>query len=183
MSELFSALSVFQWFMLGIGAFLIGPVLFSKVLDRYVHGKPEPPPLPGDESLTEFVKDNVEIVDGSVYTITEPSLENKELVKPITEIEISQEDAKLISSFYLELADVIGKDDTIIDSTGQFRSLNTFAGVLHFDTSLLGKYDSLGENIDSAIVNAIGKQDAPMDEDKRADLIEILNAVAWSVTQ
>ena len=83
----------------------------------------------------------------------------------------------------MELADVIGKDDTIIDSTGQFRNLNTFAGVLHFDTSLLGKYDSLGENIDSAIVNAIGKQDAPMDEDKRADLIEILNAVAWSVTQ
>jgi hypothetical protein len=135
------------------------------------------------EKAAEFVKDNVEIVDGSVYTITEPSLENKELVKPITEIEISQEDAKLISSFYLELADVIGKDDTIIDSTGQFRNLNTFAGVLHFDTSLLGKYDSLGENIDSAIVNAIGKQDAPMDEDKRADLIEILNAVAWSVTQ
>jgi hypothetical protein len=135
------------------------------------------------EKAAEFVKDNVEIVDESVYTITEPSLENKELVKPITETEISQEDAKLISSFYLELADVIDKDDTIIDSTGQFRNLNTFAGVLHFDTSLLGKYDSLGENIDSAIVNAIGKQDAPMDEDKRADLIEILNAVAWSVTQ
>ena len=56
MSELFGALSFFQWFMLGIGAFLIGPVLFSKLLDRYVHGKPEPPPLPGDESLTDVVE-------------------------------------------------------------------------------------------------------------------------------
>jgi len=110
-------------------------------------------------------------------------LENKELVKPIIEIEISQEDAELISLFYLELADVIDKDDTIIDSTGQFRNLNTFAGVLHFNTSLLGKYDSLGENIDTAIADAIGKQSVTMDDKKRDDLVEILSAIAWSVKQ
>ena len=135
------------------------------------------------EKVADFVKDNVEIVNEPVYTITEPSLENKELVKPIIEIEISQQDAELISSFYLELADVIGKDDTIIDSTGQFRNLNTFAGVLHFNTSLLGKYDSLGESIDAAIADAIGKQSVAMDEKKRDDLIDILSAIAWSVKQ
>ena len=135
------------------------------------------------EKAAEFVRDNVEIVDETVYNISEPSLEYKELVKPITEIEISKEDAELISLFYLELADVIDKDDTIIDSTGQFRNLNTFAGVLHFNTSLLGKYDSLGENIDTAIADAIGKQSVTMDEKKRDDLVEILSAIAWSVKQ
>ena len=135
------------------------------------------------EKAVEFVKDRVEFVDETVYTISEPSLENKELVKPITEIDITPEDAKLISSFYLELADVIDKDDTIIDSTGQFRNLNTFAGVLHFNTSLVGKYESLGESIDSAIVNAIGKQNVTLDDSKRGDLVEVLNAVAWSVTK
>tara|TARA_B100001939_G_C16808424_1_gene558852 strand:- start:271 stop:738 length:468 start_codon:yes stop_codon:yes gene_type:complete len=135
------------------------------------------------EKVVNWAKDNVEIVDGTVYTITEPSLENKELVKPISETDIELKDAELISAFYLELADVIDKDDTIIDSTGQFRNLNTFAGVLHFNTSLLGKYDSLGENIDSAIVNAIGKENAKLDENKRQDLVDVLNAIAWSATQ
>tara|TARA_A100001201_G_scaffold137378_1_gene127227 strand:+ start:425 stop:892 length:468 start_codon:yes stop_codon:yes gene_type:complete len=135
------------------------------------------------EKVVNWAKDNVEIVDGTVYTITEPSLENKELVKPISETDIELKDAELISAFYLELADVIDKDDTIIDSTGQFRNLNTFAGILHFNTSLLGKYDSLGENIDSAIVNAIGKENVKLDENKRQDLVDVLNAIAWSATQ
>lgn len=135
------------------------------------------------EKVVQLVKDNVEIVDGVTYTVTEPSLENKELVKPITEIDIEPQDSELISSFYLELSDVINKDDSIIQYTEQFRNLNTFAGVLHFNTSLLGKYENLGEKIDSAIANAIGKQNVAMDEDKREDLVEILNAVAWSVTK
>ncbi len=135
------------------------------------------------EKVVNWAKDNVEIVDGTVYPITEPSLENKELVKPISETDIELKDAELISAFYLELADVIDKDDTIIDSTGQFRNLNTFAGILHFNTSLLGKYDSLGENIDSAIVNAIGKENVKLDENKRQDLVDVLNAIAWSATQ
>jgi len=135
------------------------------------------------EKFVQLVKDNVEIVDDVTYTVGEPSLENRELVKPITEINIEPQDAELISSFYLELSDVILKDDTIIEYTEQFRNLNTFAGVLHFNTSLLGKYENLGEKIDSAIADAIGKQNVAMDKDKREDLSEILNAIAWSVSK
>lgn len=135
------------------------------------------------EKAVQFVKDNVEIVDGVTYTVSEPSLENRELVKPITEINIDPKDAELISSFYLELSDVINKDDSIIEYTEQFRNLNTFAGILHFDTTMRGKYEGLGEKIDSAIANAIGKQNVVMDSDKKEDLSEILSAVAWSVTQ
>ena len=135
------------------------------------------------EKAVQFVKDNVEIVDGVTYSVSEPSIEYKELVKPITEIEISKEDSELISSFYLELSDVISKDDSIIEYTEQFRNLNTFAGVLHFNSSLLGKYESLGKNIDLAIAETIGKQNFNLADNKRKDLAEVLNAVAWSVTQ
>jgi len=135
------------------------------------------------ENAVQFVKDNVEIVDGVTYSVSEPSIEYKELVKPITETEISKEDSELISSFYLELSDVISKDDSIIEYTEQFRNLNTFAGVLHFNSSLLGKYESLGKNIDLAIAETIGKQNVNLDDSKRKDLAEVLNAVAWSVTQ
>ena len=83
----------------------------------------------------------------------------------------------------MELSDVISKDDSIIEYTEQFRNLNTFAGVLHFNSSLLGKYESLGKNIDLAIAETIGKQNVNLDDNKRKDLAEVLNAVAWSVTQ
>jgi hypothetical protein len=135
------------------------------------------------EKVVQLVKDNVEIVDDTTYTVSEPSLENRELVKPITEIKIDPKDAELISSFYLELSDVITKDDSIIEYTEQFRNLNTFAGILHFDAAMRGKYEGLGEKIDSAIANAIGKQNVVMDNDKKEDLSEILSAVAWSVAQ
>ena len=41
----------------------------------------------------------------------------------------------------------------------------------------------MGENIDSAIVNAIGKENVKLDENKRQDLVDVLNAIAWSATQ
>ena len=77
------------------------------------------------EKFVQLVKDNVEIVDDVTYTVGEPSLENRELVKPITEINIEPQDAELISSFYLELSDVILKDDTIIEYTEQFHRKKT----------------------------------------------------------
>ncbi len=135
------------------------------------------------EKVLDLIKNNVEIVTESTSNIDEPSMENKDLVKPISELNIEKQDSELISLFYLELADVIDKDDTIISSTGQFRNLNIYAGLLHFNTTLRDKYKNLGESIDSAIVNAIGKSDVVMDEEKRQDLVDIINAIAWSATQ
>lgn len=135
------------------------------------------------EKIVDVVKNNVEIVNEPTVQVNEPSLENKDLVKPIVDIDIEQADANLLSAFYVELADVVDKDDSIIETTGQFRNFNMMAGPLHFNTALKGKYDSLGEDIDGAIVNAIGKQSVSMDDDKRQDLVDVLEAIAWSVNQ
>jgi len=135
------------------------------------------------EKAIEFVKNNVEIVNEPTVMVVEPSMENKELVKPIVDLDIAEDDAKLITAFYLELADVVSDDNSVIKTTEQFRNFNGMAGLLHFNSDLKGKYDSLGSDIDSAIVNAIGKQSTSIDEDKREDLSQILEAVAWSVNQ
>lgn len=135
------------------------------------------------EKAIEFVKNNVEIVNEPTVMVVEPSMENKELVKPIVDLDIAEDDAKLITAFYLELADVVSDDNSVIKTTEQFRNFNGMAGLLHFNSDLKGKYDSLGSDIDSAIVNAIGKQSTTIDEDKREDLSQILEAIAWSVNQ
>jgi len=134
------------------------------------------------EKVIDAVKNNVEIVNDPVVSVDEPSLEFKELVKPITDLNIATDDAQMLSAFYLELADVIKQDSDVIDSTGEFRNFNIMAGMLHFNTSLKDKYDTLGEDIDTAIVETIGKQSVSL-EDKREDLVSVLEAIAWSVNK
>jgi hypothetical protein len=134
------------------------------------------------ERVVDLVKNNIEVVNEPVVSINEPALEYKELVKPITDLDISSDDAKMLSAFYLEMADVIEKDNGTIGSTGEFRNFNMMAGMLHFNTSLKDKYDTLGEDIDTAIVETIGKQSVSL-EDKREELVSVLEAIAWSVNK
>ena len=118
-----------------------------------------------------------------VVQVSEPTLEYKELVQPIVDLDISSKDAAMMAAFYLELADVVDEDDSAIQSTAQFREFNMLAGPLHFNSSLKGKYDGLGQSIDEAIIGAIGKQSVELDEGKREDLVDVIEAVAWSVNQ
>ena len=136
------------------------------------------------EPVFEWVKNNVDIVNVVPdATVDEPSLENKELVDDIVKIDFSKEDADLVSCFFLELADVVGDDDKIIKTTGQFANFNIMAGILHFDTEFSGKYDGFGDAVEYAVQNAIGLDNQSLTSSKRQDLVDILEAVAWSVNQ
>ena len=135
------------------------------------------------ERVVDLVKNNIEVVNEPVVSINEPALEYKELVQPIVDLDISRDDAALMAAFYLELADVVGKDEGVVESTAQFRQFNMLAGPLHFNSNLKGKYEGLGKSIDDAIVNAIGKQSVELDDEKRGDLVDIIEAIAWSVNE
>lgn len=116
-------------------------------------------------------------------TLIEPSTEYKDKVKSIVAIEITKDDAKLVSAFFSELADVIKNDSEFVKSTGQFRKFNMVAGGLHFNKDIKGKYQTLAEEIDKVIMDSIGKEDVLMDENKRSTLVNCLNAIAWGVKQ
>ena len=118
-----------------------------------------------------------------VVNVDEPSLENKELVKNIVNIDFEENDAKLVSAYFTELASVVKNDSGIIKNTEQFANFNLMSGVLHFDTSFADKYGELGEAVEYAVQNSIGLKNEPLDDDKRKDLVEVLEAVAWSVNQ
>ena len=138
------------------------------------------------ESVLDFVKNNVEIVDDSTpsVNVVEPSLSYKEVVKDIVDTNIAKEDANQISSFFLELADVIKTDPGFIQTTGNFREFNMTAGGLNFaGLDLKDKYPQLGERIDLCIIASIGKEDQSLTESKRKSLVDCLNAVAWAVYQ
>lgn len=135
------------------------------------------------ESLWESVKNINWPKPDDTVTIVEPSMELKTLVQPIVDEDISSEDAALMGAFFEELASVVANDSEFIQTTGQFRTFNVTAGGLNFNKQLKNKYENLGENIDAAIMEAIGKESVSMDDEKRSDLTEVLMAVAWGVKQ
>lgn len=119
----------------------------------------------------------------NVVVVNEPALELKTLVDPVVKIDINPEDADLLSCFYSEMADIISKDKEFLQNTEQFRTFNITAGKLYFDTKLKNKYDTLGESVDQIIIQAIGKENVSLDSTKREKLVNVLNALAWSVKQ
>lgn len=138
----------------------------------------------GEPAFEWVKKNNVDIVNiAPNATVNEPSLENKELVDNIVKIDFSKEDVDLVSCFFLELADVVGDDDKIIKTTGQFANFNVMAGILHFDTDFTGKYEGLSDAVEYAVQNTIGLEDQSLTDSKRQDLVDVLEAVAWGVNQ
>lgn len=136
------------------------------------------------EQVVEIIKNNVEIINTPSVNIDEPSLEYKTLVQKIVAVDIEKKDAKQISDFFLEVADVVNSDPGFLASTGKFREFNIKSGGLNFaGLELKDKYPNLGEEIDSVITNTIGLEDQELTSEKRKDLRDCLNAIAWGVYQ
>ena len=136
------------------------------------------------EKIIEIVKNNVEIVNVPSVNVDEPTLEYKTLVKNITNMDIEKDHARQISDFFLELSDVVWSDPGFLDSTGKFREFNIKSGGLNFaGLELKDKYPLLGEEIDKVIINAIGLEESELTDEKRKNLRDCLNAVAWGVHQ
>jgi len=136
------------------------------------------------EQVVEIIKNNVEIINTPSVNVDEPSLEYRTLVQKIIAVNIEKEDAKQISDFFLEVADVVNSDPGFLASTGKFREFNIKSGGLNFaGLELKDKYPNLGEEIDSAITNTIGLEDQELTSEKRKDLRDCLNAIAWGVHQ
>jgi len=120
-----------------------------------------------------------------VVNITPPSEANKVLTETIQRFEIEVKDAKEISDFYGQLADVIRDDavDQIIVQNKPFRDWYIKSGSLNFTPSLKGKYIGLGSAIDAVLMGTLGDQDIKWTPQMRKNAAEICDAIAWAVHQ
>ena len=134
------------------------------------------------QQIFSFVKANVEIVNIPSVEKEEPNLTYKTLVQDITDLDIEPQDARQLGDFFSELADVVKTDPGFIKTTGVFRDFNVRAGGLNFaGLEIKNKYPSLGQEIDGAIMDTLGDQDVSLTDEKRKELVDCLNAIAWSV--
>lgn len=134
------------------------------------------------QQIFSFVKANVEIVNIPSVEKEEPNLTYKTLVQDITDLDIEPQDARQLGDFFSELADVVKTDPGFIKTTGVFRDFNVRAGGLNFaGLEIKNKYPSLGQEIDGAIMDTLGDQDVSLTDEKRKELVDCLNAIAWGV--
>lgn len=120
-----------------------------------------------------------------VVNITPPSEANKALTESIQKFVIEVKDAKEISDFYGQLADVIRDDaiDEIIVQNKTFRDWYMKSGSLNFTPALKGKYIGLGSAIDAVLMGSLGDQDIKWTPQTRKVAAEICDAIAWAVHQ
>ena len=88
-------------------------------------------------------------------------------------------DRARVRAFYSAMADVVGRDTSVIKTVGVWRSVNANALDLAFKgTDLPGKYAGLDTAIDERLISAIGKEDASLTDDKRKSLVVALQEIS-----
>lgn len=143
------------------------------------------PKLKGMVSLPETPSATSSVVNIDFEPVDEPNSNMKSIVSGLSDL-VSGDDAEYdkvrLAQFYAQLSKIVANEPEFIETTGQFREYNSMVGQINFaGKSLKGKYNGLGQAVDNAIVEAIGKENIALDGSKRQDLADVLAAISWEL--
>ena len=85
-----------------------------------------------------------------------------------------------LAEFYAEFADVVRRDSEIIRTTAHIRQAHIRAGKLMFQKRRVSNPD-LAAAIDGAFEKAIGLESVALTDEKRREVILLLEALAWAL--
>lgn len=83
-----------------------------------------------------------------------------------------------LSAFYRDFADVLGRDQTVVKTTGQFRAAHPACLTLLLQQTGYPRYAGLDQAVSDRIKAAVGLDDAPLDGTKRAALVACLTQIS-----
>lgn len=92
-------------------------------------------------------------------------------------------EAATMGYFYTELGKRTVGNEAVTKSTSDVRAANVKCGQALFGGILKGKYPGLANAIDAAVIEAIGKQNAPLTPESRARAVKIFEAIGWACYQ
>jgi hypothetical protein len=115
--------------------------------------------------------DDIEIKKPNIPVVIEGSALVTNVI-PFKDLELSE--------FYTEFADVVRRDSEIIRTTGHIRQAHIRAGKLMFQKRRVSTPD-LAAAIDEAFEKAIGLEDVALTDEKRREVILLLEALAWAL--
>lgn len=111
-----------------------------------------------------------------------PSAELQVLVSPLRELGMSEQDAAKTAKFFLDFADVLSRDDSVIKTTADIREGYIRAETLMLQrTDMVGKYPGFGKVKDDILVETLGLNRTPLTLEKRSKAVEAFKAMAWAL--
>jgi len=141
----------------------------------------------GDGVSPEPPEPNPNPTPNPTIVVPEPLTYYKDLVKDIPSILVgndAKKDGVELAKFYLDMADVIGRDENIIKTTSTIRQLHSNAGQLMFQASgMKDKYSNLNNVIDNVFVKCLGLENVSLTPEKRSSIVMGCRAIAWGVLQ
>ena len=111
-----------------------------------------------------------------------PSAEMQALVSPLRNLAMDQKDASKAAKFFLDFADVISRDDSILKTTEDIREGYIRAETLMLQkTEMVGKYPGFGEAKDNILAEVLGLDRVLLTSEKRSKAVEVFKAMAWAL--
>jgi len=133
--------------------------------------------------------------------VVEPSAEMQNIVAPLRGRVKEPNDARRLSAFYRDFADVVRRDTGVLVSMVQFRQAHRSAVMAAFQTTdlasdtmpeintfgvdMFGDFHNIGGDVDRAVSTAVTGspefQPVAIDAAKRTRLADVLAAIAWAL--
>lgn len=98
--------------------------------------------------------------------------------QPLAALVTDAQHRATLSAFYRDFADVLGRDQTVVKTTGQFRTAHPACLTLLLQQTGYPRYAGLDQAVSDRIKAAVGLDDAPLDGAKRAALVACLTQIS-----
>ena len=113
-----------------------------------------------------------------------PSAGQQELLAPVTEaLKAHPQSARDLESLYYGLALVVGADEVILRTTEDVRKAHENAGALAIQVGEIPRIPGYAKAVNDFITAQVGRDNVPLDSEKRKQLIDTFKALAWATNQ
>ena len=114
----------------------------------------------------------------------EPTASQKILLHPVQESLAGHPDAaKDFTNLYLGIALVVGADEVILKTTGDVRSAHENAGALAVQAGELPRIPGFAKAVNEYLSAEIGRDNVPLDLEKRLKIVDAFKGLAWATSQ
>jgi len=114
----------------------------------------------------------------------EPTKAQKIMLEPIQE---SLEDypgaAEKFSNLYYGMALVVGTDEVILKTTGEVRMAHENAGALAIQAGEIPRIPGYAKAVNDFLSEEAGRDNVPLDAQKRKQIVEAFEALRWATSQ
>lgn len=136
--------------------------------------------------LSSIIKPKPNVVDNIVVVTPPESKELREKCQSVIDVLKNgsgdrKADGKRLSELYSDLAVLIKLDgeNEVVKTTEEIRQANSLAGVM-LQMNIKDKYDGLSEATQAVVINEIGDDIVPLDEELRGKAVKGFMALSWA---